>query len=118
MFPAQLRIVCPSHVLPLTEPGAVWATLKGMLRPNSPFSVKLRPDWRLAQWFLRFALRCNEKDMMTGARALYPLLRSSMNLYREMLAREGIDCEWTDKDSSTSTRTGKPSSRSQRPTTC
>ena len=89
--------VCPSHVLPLTEPGAVWATLKGMLRPNSPFSVKLRPDWRLAQWFLRFALRCNEKDMMTGARALYPLLRSSMNLYREMLAREGIDCEWTDK---------------------
>ena len=89
--------VCPSHVLPLTEPGAVWATLKGMLKPNSPFSVKLRPDWRLADWFLRFTLRCNEKDMMDGARALYPLLQSSMKLYREMISKEGIDCEWRDK---------------------
>ena len=89
--------VCPSHVLPLTEPGAVWATLKGMLKPNSPFSVKFRPDWRLADWLLRFALRCNEKDMMKGARGLYPLLQSSMKLYREMLDKEGIECEWQDK---------------------
>jgi D-amino-acid dehydrogenase len=89
--------VCPSHVLPLTEPGAVWATLKGMFKPNSPFSVKFRPDWRLADWFLRFTLRCNEKDMMKGARGLYPLLQSSMNLYRELLAKERIDCEWQDK---------------------
>ena len=89
--------VCPSHVLPLTEPGAVWGTLKGMFKPNSPFSVKFRPDWRLADWFLRFALRCNEKDMMKGARGLYPLLQSSMKLYREMLNKERIECEWQDK---------------------
>jgi D-amino-acid dehydrogenase len=89
--------VCPSHVLPLTEPGAVWATLKGMLKPNSPFSVKFRPDWRLVDWFLRFTLRCNERDMLKGARALYPLLQSSMKLYRELIARERIDCEWRDK---------------------
>ncbi|SVC48407.1 uncharacterized protein METZ01_LOCUS301261, partial [marine metagenome] len=52
--------VCPSHVLPLTEPGAVGTTLRGMLKPNSPFSVKPRLDLRLAYWVLRFSLRCNE----------------------------------------------------------
>jgi D-amino-acid dehydrogenase len=72
--------VCPSHVLPLTEPGAVGATLRGMLKPNSPFSVKLRADLRLAHWFFRFALRCNETDMLVGAKAIHPLLKSSMSL--------------------------------------
>ena len=89
--------VCPSHVLPLTEPGAVGATLLGMLKPNSPFSVKLRPDLRLAHWFFRFALRCNEADMMVGARAIHPLLKSSMSLYRELLANDEFDCDWQEK---------------------
>ena len=89
--------VCPSHVLPLTEPGAVGSTLRGMLKPNSPFSVKLRPDLRLANWFLRFALRCNEADMMAGAQAIHPLLKSSMSLYRELMTNEGFDCDWQDK---------------------
>ena len=35
--------------------------------------------------------------MMEGARGLYPLLQSSMKLYREMLEKERIECEWQDK---------------------
>ena len=89
--------VCPSHVLPLTEPGAVASTLRGMLKPNSPFSVKLRFDLRLAYWFLRFTLRCNESDMLAGARAIQPLLLSSMKLYRGLMAEGELPCEWKEK---------------------
>lgn len=89
--------VCPSHVLPLTEPGAVGTTLRGMLKPNSPFSVKPRLDLRLAYWFLRFSLRCNEADMLEGAQAIQPLLTSSMELYRKMMTEDKLACEWQEK---------------------
>ncbi len=89
--------ICPSHVLPLTEPGAVATALRGMLKPNSPFSVKMRLDLRLAYWFLRFSLRCNDADMMEGARAIQPLLTSSMELYRQLTAEQKLACEWQEK---------------------
>ena len=89
--------VCPSHVLPLTEPGAVRAALLGMLRSNSPFSVKLRPDLRLAYWFLRFSLRCNHGDMIEGARAIQPLLNESMALYRDLVSKKRLACEWKEQ---------------------
>ena len=49
--------VCPSHVLPLATPGAVWATLRTLLHRNSP--LKVRPGYLIANlgWFLRFARR-------------------------------------------------------------
>jgi len=86
--------VCPSHVLPLAAPGAVWSTLKTLLRRNSP--LKVRPGFLLANlgWFLRFARRCNERDMLDAAAGIQVLLNSSRSLYDELLAAEGIDCEW------------------------
>ena len=32
--------VCPSHVLPLAVPGAIWATMKTAFARNSPMSFK------------------------------------------------------------------------------
>src|SRR5579885_2515035 len=86
--------VCPSHVLPLAAPGAVWATLKTLLRRNSPLNV--RPGFLLSHlgWFLRFACRCNERDMLAAADGIQSLLNSSRALYDELLPAEGIDCEW------------------------
>ncbi len=89
--------VCPSHALPLTEPGAVGTALRGMFKSNSPFSVKFRFDLRLARWFLRFARRCNHKDMLKGGQAIHPLLDSSMKLWRELMGKEKLTCEWKDK---------------------
>lgn len=87
-------LVCPSHVLPLAEPGAVRATLRAMLRPNSPFAIRARFDPGLWAWLIRFARRCNERDMMAAARGIQALLRSSRELYEELIAREGLECEW------------------------
>ncbi|OWK36171.1 NAD(P)/FAD-dependent oxidoreductase [Fimbriiglobus ruber] len=86
--------VCPSHVLPLAAPGALWSTLKTMLRRNSP--LKVRPGAVLSNlgWFLGFARKCNERDMLAAAVGIQALLNSSRALYDELLAAESIDCEW------------------------
>ena len=86
--------VCPSHVLPLTVPGAVGTALKGLLSRNAPFSIKLRFDPALWAWLLRFARRCNVADMMEAGRALQALLNSSRSLYDQLMKDEPFDCEW------------------------
>ncbi|MCA9225996.1 MAG: FAD-dependent oxidoreductase, partial [Planctomycetales bacterium] len=93
---ANCGFVCPSHVLPLAEPGAVRQALAAMLKPNSPFSIKPRFDPALWSWLLRFARRCNHRDMLHTAHALHPLLESSHALYAEMMAESDFAtaCEW------------------------
>lgn len=86
--------VCPSHVLPLAEPGVLGSVLKAMLRPSSPFAIKPRFDPALWSWLYHFARRCNERDMMSSARGIQPLLESSRALYREIIEREALACEW------------------------
>src|SRR5262249_53923456 len=78
---ANCGLVCPSHVLPLAEPGAVRRALGAMLRRNSPFSIRPRLDLALWGWLLRFARRCNVGDMLQAGRAIQALLDSSRALY-------------------------------------
>jgi D-amino-acid dehydrogenase len=86
--------VCPSHVLPLAEPGAIGRALKAMLQPNSPFTIKPRFDLDLWAWLFRFARRCNHADMMEAGKACHALLESSFALYRDLMKTEQLDCEW------------------------
>lgn len=94
---ANCGYVCPSHVLPLATPGAVWSTLKTLFRRNSPLTV--RPATALANlgWFLGFARKCNPRDMLTAGRGIQSLLNSSRSLFDELIRSEGIDCEWEAK---------------------
>jgi D-amino-acid dehydrogenase len=87
-------LVCPSHILPMAEPGMVAVGLKSLLQANSPFKIKPRLDSALWSWLLHFAGRCNERDMIAGGRAIQPLLDSSLELYRELIERESLDCEF------------------------
>ncbi len=86
--------ISPSHVLPLTVPGVVWKSLKSMMSGDSPFYVKptLNPE-RLG-WFLKFARRCNERDMLEAAQVLHELLQASTRLYEELIHGERLACEW------------------------
>ena len=86
--------ICPSHVLPLTEPGALRIALKSMLQPNAPFRVKPRADPALAKWMLQFARRCTHKQMLAAGVHLQAILESSMNEYRRLVADENLICEW------------------------
>jgi D-amino-acid dehydrogenase len=87
-------LVCPSHILPLAEPGMVAKGLKSLFQPNSPFLIKPRFDPALWSWLLQFARRCNERDMIAAGRGIQPLLESSMKLYRELFERESLECEF------------------------
>jgi D-amino-acid dehydrogenase len=86
--------VCPSHVLPLAGPGALANTLKTLLQRNGP--LKLTPGALFANlgWFLGFARRCTAADQLAAADGIHALLASSRTLYDELLAAEGIACEW------------------------
>ncbi len=87
-------LVCPSHVLPLAEPGAVGKTIRALFQKNSPFKIRPRLDAALWSWFLHFARRCNHRDMMQAGRAIQPLLESSLRLYEEIIESEDLECEW------------------------
>src|SRR5262249_52099834 len=91
---ANCGLVCPSHVLPLAEPGAVWRTFKALFQKNSPFSIKPRLDLGLWSWLFRFARRCNTTDMLAAGRGIQALLDSSLKLYHALVAAEPLDCEW------------------------
>ncbi|MEZ6086662.1 MAG: FAD-dependent oxidoreductase [Pirellulaceae bacterium] len=86
-------IIGLGHFLPLNAPGAIAKTLKGMLRPDSPFAIRPRFDPVLWTWLMKFALRCNHKQMMASARVRASLLASTEQLYRELFESEPLDCE-------------------------
>ena len=89
--------ICPSHILPLCQPGAITKTMRAMMKRNSPFAVKPRLSKGWMSWFWNFARSCNEKDMMETARGTHSLLQSSLGLYRSLVNDEGIDCEWQER---------------------
>lgn len=89
--------VCPSHVLPLTQPGVIRQTLPTLFRANSPLTIKLRWSPDLWNWLWRFSRRCNRECMLEAAAGRHLLLQSSMRLYEELVNGQRIECEWTDK---------------------
>ncbi|MEM9410830.1 MAG: FAD-dependent oxidoreductase [Planctomycetota bacterium] len=86
--------ISPSHVLPLSRPGAIGKTLKTMLKPNSPFAIKPRMSLAMMSWFFNFMKKCNEPDMLASGVARNALLQSSKKLYQQLVKEEKIDCEW------------------------
>jgi D-amino-acid dehydrogenase len=87
-------LVCPSHVLPLAEPGAIRSALKAMLSPDAPFSIRPRVDLRLWSWLWHFAWRCNHRDMLDAGQAIQAILESSLVEYQRLVEGERIECEW------------------------
>lgn len=86
--------ICPSHVLPLTEPGAFKVALKSLLNPNAPFRVKPRFSPALWNWMWQFAKRCTHRQMLEAGVHLKAILDSSMTEYRKLIAEQSLDCEW------------------------
>jgi len=91
---ANCGLVCPSHVLPLAAPGAIGRTIRALFLPRSPFSIRMRWDPSLWGWLIRFARRCNERDMLEAGHAIQSLLDSSRSLYDELFRAEQLDAEW------------------------
>ena len=89
--------ICPSHVPPLTEPGAIGTAIKSMFNPQSPFRVKPRFDPSLWLWMLQFAKRCNHGQVLSAGKHLQAILDASMDEYKKLIPELQLDCEWEEK---------------------
>ncbi len=94
---ANCGFVCPSHVLPLTEPGAVRTALGSLFRPGAPFRVRPRPSPRMWKWFWQFARRCRRPAMLRAGRGIHALLESSMAEYRKLVQGGVLDGQWQEQ---------------------
>lgn len=92
----NLGYICPSHVLPLTEPAAIGTAIKSFFDPNAPFRVKPRLSPAFCNWMWQFARRCNRRQMLEAASHLKAILDSSMIEYRKIIPEQSLDCEWRD----------------------
>ena len=99
--------ICPSHVLPLTEPGAVGMALKSLFNPAAPFRVRPRLDPAFWHWMWQFARRCNHQQMLLAGAHLKAILDSSMDEYRRLIREEALDCEWKENGLLYVLRTGR-----------
>lgn len=75
--------ISPSHVIPLAAPGMVWAGLKWMLNPRSPFYLKPRLDLDFIRWGLLFARSCSARNVERSAPVLRDLCLASRELFLE-----------------------------------
>ena len=91
---ANCGFICPSHVLPLTEPGAILDGFKSLLNPRAAFRIKPQLRLDLYQWMFQFLRRCTRTEMIRGGRRLLPLLESSMDEYHKLFAEFGSVGEW------------------------
>lgn len=88
--------VCPSHVFPLSRPGAIAATLPLALRRNSPFMIRPRLDLSLLTWLAHFASCCRAELVEETSFALNDLSQSSKECYKRIIAAENLSCDWND----------------------
>lgn len=86
--------ICPSHALPLTEPGAFSVALRSLFNPRSPFRVKPQVSPALWQWMIQFAKRCTHGQMLAAGKPLQAILEASMREYHSLINRLKLDCEW------------------------
>lgn len=91
---ANCGYICPSHVLPLTEPAVLVEGIKSMFQPNSPLRVRPRLDAGFWNWMTQFARRCTHSQVLAAGHHLKSILDSSINEYRHLIPFESIDCEW------------------------
>ncbi|MEO1245265.1 MAG: FAD-dependent oxidoreductase [Pseudomonadota bacterium] len=86
--------VCPSHVLPLTEPGAWLDGIRSLFRPESAFRIKPQLRLDIYRWLFEFARRCTHDRMLEAGHRLQPLLESSMAEYKKLFDSTALAGEW------------------------
>ncbi len=85
-------LIVPSHIIPLSAPGALTSGLKWLLDPESPFYIKPQADLKFAWWLLQFAAHCTHAHLRRAVPVLHALGRASIALYEQWAALPGLDC--------------------------
>jgi D-amino-acid dehydrogenase len=88
----NLGWICPVHSDPLPAPGLAAASIRWMLRGDSPLYIRPSALPRLAGWLWRFWRHCNRRDYERALEALAELNRTTLARY-DALARDGLRFE-------------------------
>ena len=91
-------LVVPSHIVPMAAPGVMWAGIKWMRDPQSPFYVKPRLAPDLADWGWNFFRAGTQKRVEAAAPILMKLNLASRAAFEELdselgdfdFARQGL----------------------------
>ena len=89
--------ICPSHALPLAEPGVIAQVARSVFGGNTPFFVTPQISPIFWRWFLQFLGECRHRRMVTNGRSAYALLARSRRLYEDLIGEYSLDCEWETK---------------------
>ena len=81
-------LLVPSHARPIAAPESLKAGIGWMVRPDSPFGLKLKPS--LAPWLARYLRASTARRAHDGEALQRELCRESLGAFRE-LAAEGIE---------------------------
>ena len=81
-------LLVPSHARPIAAPEALKAGIGWMVRPDSPFGLKLKPS--LAPWLARYLRASTAARAADGEALQRELCREGLGAFRD-LAAEGID---------------------------
>lgn len=91
---ANCGLICPSDVLPLTEPGNFIKGVTSLFNPTATFKIKAQWRWSLYRWLLQFARRCTHAQMLRAGEQLHALLQSSVREYQGLFAQYALDAQW------------------------
>jgi D-amino-acid dehydrogenase len=87
--------VCPSHSIPLAQPGIIAKGLKWMFDPDSPFYIKPRFSPALFSWLWKFRAACTEERVRRVRTVLRDLHCRSVELFDEIARMPGLSFHWT-----------------------
>jgi D-amino-acid dehydrogenase len=87
--------VCPSHSIPLAQPGIIAKGLKWMFDPDSPFYIKPRFSPALFSWLWKFRAACTEERVRRVRTVLRDLHCRSVELFDEIARIPGLSFHWT-----------------------
>jgi len=90
-------LISPSHALPLNNYKLMRKAFGWMFQSNAPFYIKPQLDFSLMCWLVKFALNANKKKVHQSMIARHSLLTSSKELYKDIIAKNALDCSWQDK---------------------
>jgi D-amino-acid dehydrogenase len=85
------RFVPPSRSVPLSVPGVIAKTLRGMRDPNSSFRLKPRLDRELAAWLWHFRAACNTETVDRTTAITLDLIRRSLSHYEQLAGPDGLE---------------------------
>ncbi len=94
---ANAGLIVPSHSIPMANPHTRRLALKGLFHPQSPFLIRMRPDFDLLLWLWRFHRSCSSQKMREGLDALGQLNHTSLKLWEDLIKNETLACGFQQK---------------------